>query len=140
MFVEDLANHLAANGVGTVGTNIFLSSKATVPTGSGPYLVLTQTSGRGPTFTHNEDAPATRHPGAQLVFTAGDDRARTPSGAYAAAEAMAQAAYDVIVRMVNTRQGGFYLNVVPLQEPFDLGLDATNRARVAFNVTSNMRD
>jgi hypothetical protein len=55
---------------------------------------------------------------------------------YAAADAQAQACHRALARIVNqtAADGTRYLRVVPIQSPFELGLDTAGRAVVAFNV------
>jgi hypothetical protein len=55
---------LADESVGTVGTDMFDGSKAPVPTGAGPYLTVTETSGVAGIRTHNvATGPAYERPG-----------------------------------------------------------------------------
>jgi len=91
-FVQELIAVLVAAGVGIEGKTIFGTASATIPTGPGPFLSIKPTGGTGPLGTHNAGAAAYRRPGAQLIA-----RAST----WAAAEAMAQAAYDALVAVRN---------------------------------------
>jgi hypothetical protein len=127
-FEDDLIVRLVARGVGVYGTSIFVSSKAIIPDGAGPYLSITATGGAGPLRTQNAVAtPAYQRPSAQLVA-----RATT----YAAAKTMARAAYDALVGVRNEAINGvYYREINPVQEPFDLGLDVRGRACSAFNVS-----
>jgi hypothetical protein len=55
---------------------------------------------------------------------------------YAAARTLARAFYDAMVGVRNEELSGtWYREIIMLQEPFDLGPDATNRAQVAGNLT-----
>lgn len=130
-FDDDLVVLYVAAGVGVAGTTIFKSSKAAIPDGDGPYLSLTPTGGAGPKRTHNAVAtPAYQRPSAQIVC-----RAKT----WTAARAMARAAYSASFVTNATVNGTWYVEVEPTQEPFDLGLDAKERACVAFNVHATKR-
>lgn len=91
-FPQELIAILEAAGVGLEGTDIFATSAASIPTGAGPYLSIRPTGGTGPIGTHNAGAGAYRRPGAQFIV-----RAST----WAAAEAMAQAAYDALIAVRN---------------------------------------
>lgn len=125
-FLDDVAARLVAQGVGTLGTNIFLSSKAVVPTGNGPYLSLIETGGTGPTRVHNKAGASTLRPTAQVL---------TRAVSYPAARAMAKAAYDALDGVWNTTLSGtFYQKITARQEPTDIGLDGAGRVMVVFNV------
>lgn len=133
MWLDELISVLVADGVGTYGTNIFMSTKAAIPSGVGPYLSLIETGGSGPDRTQNRVLrPAYQRPAAQIVARA---------ASYPAARLMAQAAYNSLVKIRNqVILGVAYREVRPLQEPNDLlGLDAQGRATVVFNVIGDKR-
>ena len=137
-FLDDLSARLVAQGVGVANTSIFLSSMTVIPTDVGKsgkpksILLIRETGGAGPERTHNDGAvPAFQRPSAQLMAVA---------PLYADAYVMARKAYDALVTVRNmTLSGTWYREINPLQEPFDLGPDAANRAQVAFNVTAIKR-
>lgn len=52
-FEEEVIKVLTTAGVGTENVNIFVSTKAQLPTGAGPYLSLHVGSGPGPINTQN---------------------------------------------------------------------------------------
>lgn len=94
-FLQEIIAVLEAASVGVEGETIFASSKVTIPTVEetpAPILWLRSTGGTGPLGTHNAGAGAYRRPGAQLIA-----RATT----WAAAEALAQAAYDALIAVRN---------------------------------------
>jgi hypothetical protein len=91
-FAQEILSMLVTAGVGTLGTNLFLSSSVTLPTGDGPYLSVIETPGREGSYIQNQGAPAYDHPSAQIVCRA---RARGP------AFAMATAAYNALKGVVN---------------------------------------
>jgi hypothetical protein len=102
-FLEELAQVLEDAGVGTRGTDIFLSSNATMPDENGPFITLTDTGGPGPLRTHNEAGPTAvagssamavsyQRPTAQVVT-----RARSAS----ACRAKAYAAYSALSAVRN---------------------------------------
>ncbi|MCR4301792.1 MAG: minor capsid protein [Sulfuricaulis sp.] len=132
-FLDEVAAKLVADGVGALGTSIFMSTKAVIPTGAGPYLTLVETGGAGPGGfrgtggrTQNVAGVATQHPGAQVACRA---------SSYPAARAMAKAAYLSLDGIWNTTLSGtFYLSLTARQEPTDLGLDEAGRAMVVFNI------
>lgn len=104
---KGLARVLATAGVATYGTDLFISSEAKVPTGTGPYLVVTVTPGAPPLETHGAALPRMLRPGAQVLAVAKDDEGRTIRGASAAAEAKAREAFAALGAVVN-------LDVVPV--------------------------
>ena len=127
-FLDDIAARLVAQGVGTLGSNIFLSSKTVIPTGPGPYLQLNETGGSGSSRTQNDSA--TEHPTAQLVSRA---------SSYPIARTMLKAAYDALggaPGLYNVTLGSvFYLSINARQGPTDMGLDGDpNRVVVVFNI------
>ncbi len=126
-FLDEVAAYLAAQGVGTVGSNIFLGSKASIPEGSGPYLTLVETGGMAPTRVQNKTSGNTQRPTAQVAV-----RAST----YNVARMMLKAAYTALDGVFNTTLSGtFYLRIVPRQEPTDLGvLDGKGRPVIVFNI------
>lgn len=125
-FLEDIASRLVSAGVGVVGTTIFMSSKAVIPTGPGPFISLLETGGIAPTRVQNRTSAATLRPSVQVVV-----RAST----YPIARTKAKAAYDALDGVFNTTLNGtFYLKITARQEPTDTGLDDAGRPRVTFNL------
>jgi hypothetical protein len=128
MFLDEIAARLVSQGVGTINTNIFLTSASKIPTGAGPYLSVVDTGGAGSSGTQNNTA--TEY--ATASFTA---RAAT----YAAAYAMLKAAYTALGGANGlhniTLSGTFYLSLKARQNPTDLGIeDGTGRAMLVFNI------
>jgi hypothetical protein len=132
-FLEEIAAKLVAAGVGTYGTgassparSIFSTSRAIIPSGSGPYMTLVETGGTAPTRVQSRSGATTKRPTAQIMVRASD---------YASARAMCQAAYDALDGVFNTTLSGVnYLSITARQEPTDIGLDDAGRAMVAFNI------
>lgn len=128
MFLQDLIYILEHAGIGlTYGTNVFVGSRAILPTGDGPFVVLIETGGSAPEGTHNlTDVPAYVQPSAQVVCHALD---------YLIARDKAQEIYEAFYAIMNQLVNGtFWRSISPKQEPFDLGLDDAGRARVVFNI------
>lgn len=124
--LDEIAARLVAQGVGTTGSNIFLGSKAVIPTGAGPYLSLIETGGLSPTRVHNIAGASTTRPTVQVLVRA---------TSYPAARSMAKAAYDALDGVWNTTLSGtFYQKITARQEPTDIGLDGSGRVMVVFNV------
>ena len=128
-FLDDLASVLQTAGVGTIGTDIFLSSAAVIPQGNGPYITLAETGGMAPTRVANYRVPNTQRPTAQVLV-----RAST----YPAARTMIDAAYFALDGIFNaTLSGTFYLSVTARQEPTDMGFDSTGRlVQIVFEINA----
>lgn len=136
---DELLHIFSGAGVGIPGVNMFATTAKTLPKGNGPFLSVIPTGGSGPDNTHNyTTVPAYQIPGAQIVVR---------SNSYPAAEAMARRAYNACFATANewigsgvlSATGTWYRKIRPTQEPFDLGLDAEGRARVAFNVLGDKK-
>ena len=127
MTTDELAAKLVVSGVGVLAKSIFIGSRTALPNGAGPYLTLIETGGYFPLRTHNSvSVPAYQRPTFQIMC-----RAAT----YPAARLMCQNAYDALAGVRNVELSGtWYIEISPIQEPMDLGLDETGRARVAFNI------
>ena len=125
-FLDDLIVKLVTDGVGVLNTTLFLSSKAVIPPGDGPYITLMETGGLAPLRVQNQPSAAALRPSAQIVVRA---------TAYPDARAKAQAAYASLDGVFNTTINGvFYTKITARQEPTDTGLDESGRVRVTFNV------
>lgn len=127
-FLDDIAARLVSQGVGTIGSSIFLGSRAAIPAGDGPYISLTETGGTAPTRIQNQASVATQRPSAQVLTRAKN---------YVTARAKAKAAYDALDGIFNTTLNGtFYVSVTARQEPTDIGLDdaGPGRPMIVFNI------
>lgn len=127
-FLDEIAALLVAEGIGTVGTSIFLSSKAIIPTGAGPYLQLNETGGSGSSKTHNDSV--TERPTASLIVRGSD---------YKVAREMLQQAYNALGGprgLYNVElEGTYYQSINARQGPTDTGLDGDpNRVTITFNI------
>lgn len=127
MFIEEIANRLVSQGVGIVGTNIFLGTQAQIPTGNGPYISLIETGGTGGARTQNDTA--LERPTLNILT-----RGKIPS----AVRAMSRAAYAALGGpggLFNLSLGGtFYLSIIVRQEPTDIGADDVGRGMFSFNI------
>ena len=130
--LDDLCTILTGANVAVLGTSLFRGATAVLPPGPGPYLTLTMTGGSGPEGTHNATGmPAYLRPSCQVI-------ARATS--YPVAEAMALAAYAALWSVRNQLVNGvFWREILPLQEPFDLGIDDALREQLVFNVSITKR-
>lgn len=126
MFLDEIAARLVSQGVGVIGTNIVLGSKAIIPKGPGPYLQLSETGGSAPTRVHNKTTANTQRPTAQIAVRA---------LSYVVARTMAKAAYNALDGVRNTTISGvFYQSISARQEPTDIGLDGEARVLIVFNI------
>jgi hypothetical protein len=140
---NDLVTLLEDASIGTLNHNVFLSTKSAVlksaVLASGDaVLSIVETSGIIAERTQNSVIrPGYIKPAASIVA-----RAR----AYETAKAMAQDAYDAFTPIRNTwivnsggTISGWYREINPQQEPFDMGVDDVGNARCGFNVIAVKR-
>jgi len=125
--LDEIAARLVAQGVGTIGGDILMGSKAVVPTGDGPYLSLTETGGGGSKRTHRGTPVA--QPTVQIL-----SRAKM----YNVARAKLMLAWNALggdngLHNV-TLSSTFYQSITPRQQPTDIGLDAAARPCIVFNI------
>lgn len=104
-FPAEILRRLQAQGVGTIGTNLFASSRSAVPSGTGPFLTLIETVGGPGSRTQNYLGVAYREPSAQIVC-----RAENPG----LARNMAHAAQSALTGIRNTVLGAFSGSVTTL--------------------------
>lgn len=125
---HDIKALLVAAGVNVA--DVFTSSKASIPEGPGPFYTIAGTSGFSGIRIHNSVQPSLIRPSVQIVV-----RALTSD----IAETKAREAAE-IVRIRNREVNSvWYLEIDPVQEPFEIGLDDKSRPRWAFNVNSLRR-
>ena len=132
--LDALATRLQTQGVGIKGVTIFTGSDADLPTltQTGPAIIsIMQTGGVRRVRIHGQGPSGAIHgPHFQIV-------ARHPR--YPNAEALCYSALAEI-EMENTLIADvFFLHVVPMQDPFELGKDQLGNPRVAFNVETSWR-
>jgi hypothetical protein len=147
MWTDDLVTLAVDAGFNGRGVDITTSSKAQKIEGAmlaSGVLAIHETSAGGPERTNTGAGgrntvirPAYIHVGAQLSVRA---------TSYPAARARAQALYNAVVGVRNTwvidvghTVSGWYREINPLQEPFDMGVDDKGAARCGFNVVAIRR-
>lgn len=91
-FEEEVAAVLDAASVAVENVTMFLSSKAVIPTGAGPYLSILSTGGTAPVQTQNAATIAYERATVQIVVR---------GVAYKATRALAQAAFNALVVVRN---------------------------------------
>src|SRR5476651_914022 len=108
--LDDLAAQLVAQGVGVLGSTLFISSAAIIPVGMGPYITLSETGGVAPTRVQNVNTPNTQRPTVQVLVRAG--RIAGVQEAYPAVRAKSWAAYQALDGLFNVILGTtWYLKV-----------------------------
>lgn len=136
-WLDDLVTLMDDAGM-ELGVDLFTSTRSSPPIlASGEAtMTIVETSGSAPERTQNSvSRPAYLRLAAQFM-------ARAKS--YPAAKAKAQLAYDQVVGIRNSwivgaLASGWYREIVPLQEPFDAGVDDRGQARCGFNVIAVRR-
>jgi hypothetical protein len=125
--LEDMAGYLVAEGLGTLGTDLFLGQ---MPDSPDACTVLYQYPGRPPAFTHGDPQPETRYPRVQVLC-------RELSQPLAMSRATS--VYTALCALVNAQHGdSTFLRVAPMQEPFPLQIDASQRVIVACNYEATL--
>lgn len=130
---DAIARRLQTLGIGTEGVTIFVGSDVSIPltTVAGPAVASVVATGGGRRQkVQNPGGGSIKNPHFQLTFR---HRQYTP------AENLAYQAYagmDVANLLV---VDVFFLHIVPMQEPFDLGKDANGNVRIVFNVETLIR-
>jgi hypothetical protein len=130
--INDIKSLFVANGIAT--GDIYLSTKAKLPDGPGPFTSLIATGGLFPLRTQNRPRTAAYvRPGVQIIV-----HCETPS----IAMTLALQLYGIIVAVKNQMVNGvWYQDIKPQQEPFDSGTDdiGSGRNKVIFNVIPTKR-
>lgn len=131
--IDDVAEYLEDNAIGTVGTDLF---KGTMPLEPSACVGITRTGG-----SNSSQEQTTRRASFQIVVRSGK------TGATGASEADLTAAYDLaesIRSLMHADQGTLstqfimdssttVLTTQAIQEPFNLGKDDSERYRIAAN-------
>lgn len=67
LFTVHMLRRLQGQGVGTMGVNLFATSKSNIPKGNGPFITMIETLGFPGVRIHNQSKPAYERPSAQIV-------------------------------------------------------------------------
>lgn len=143
--LDELTQYLEQQGVGTRGVDIFTAPRTavpslgtgtppppqpTIPTRTGPILILSETGGTKRTTTHGR--AAIERPSVHISARGVD----SPT-----ARTKLQLAYDALGgadglhnTMLPTVAGSFYPSLTPRGSIMDQGQDASGRAMLSFNV------
>lgn len=123
---ECVATKLAADGLGTLGTTIFVNTKP--PT---PDAIISVFGYAGTPPDHTHDTSGNRHPGIQVWV-----RASTA----AAARATIESVYNDLDGIVNTSLSGtFFEGIFANQEPEPMGKDEPGRSEFVVNFSTTIR-
>lgn len=131
--LDEIGTYLAANSIGTLGTNLF---KGLLPDLPDACVALYETGGLEPirAMRSAPGQPVASRPRLQVVC-------RNTQYEYAAARAKAQAIYVLLEGLGDTTLSGTrYLWIGAVQEPFLMGRDDAGRVQVAqnFDVTKEL--
>jgi len=122
MLIEDLGTYLQNSGHGTLGSTLFIYQ---LPDEPDTCLALRGYEGIDPSYSHDSVLPSFERPRLQLTAR---------SATIETAMAMAWAAWRNLSRIKNESiNGSFYLAVRPLQSPFIMERDSSNRWIAAAN-------
>jgi len=125
MMLEDIADHLEANGIGTVETDIFIGL---MPDAVDTCIGLYEYAGKPPTITH--EGTRIERPGLQVIARGTD---------YSAVRATLQAIDDLIDGLSNVTIGaGFYLSILAEQSAISKGWQGL-LVRIIQNYSVEMR-
>ncbi|HWP59532.1 MAG TPA: minor capsid protein [Candidatus Acidoferrales bacterium] len=114
--IDDIGQHLANNGFGSLGAEIFLSF---LPDSPDSCVALIETSGTAPEYTHDRALPWKDNPSFKVIA-----RDRHPQLAKKRADAI-----WAFLASVNdlTLNGVRYFTVAPKHNPYSLGKDQNDR-------------
>lgn len=130
-FLDDLATRIEEQGAGTLGVDLFLSSSAQIPSGDGPYTVLTEWDSESPLI--GQPSGAISRPRASIVvYAASYVVARQRCVEVRNALGGGIGLYSVVIN------GTFYLSLVAYIQIRDIGTDALARARVRFVIQAEV--
>lgn len=121
--LDEIGALLVANGLGTLGTDLFLSLlPANVASAS---VVITETGGSAPEYVHESLEASVERPSFQVVVR---------DTGYANARSKANDIWKLLSKQRNTLLSGVkYLSIRPVQSPFPLGPDENERIQIITN-------
>jgi hypothetical protein len=124
VLLDAIGAKLQTDNVGTLGTNIFLS---TMPENPDAIVAVYEYAGSAPDFTMGSGLYAIQHPNIQL-------RIRGAREDYQTAAARANAARDSLASIVNTTISGIaIIRVSPTGSINPLGFDGNDRPLFSIN-------
>lgn len=124
--LNDLITVIEARSAYRYGTTLFKGTKAKIPAGKGPFVVLIRTGGQPDEGTHNlsRDTIAYERPSVQVscIAESGDI-------AESAADEMAALLTGICEEKIN---GTYWRSVAIAQPPFDAGPDSLGRGAATY--------
>lgn len=128
---EDLAAHWLTKGVIASVDDVLTGGMAQIPDGDGPYISVVETAGAGAEYRQEVEGTSMEMPGAQVTVRSTD---------YVEARTLARALWAALPVFNASIGGTWYRSLRPLQSPYELGLDATQRrTRFVFNVIGDKK-
>ena len=127
MVLDEIGAYLAANGIGTVGTDLFLGFLPDTPDAA---VAIYETGGMEPYRAMRSSAgqPVAERPSIQVVC-------RNVAYEYQTARTTADSAWKLLEGLGDTTLAGVrYLWAAAVQSPFLMGRDDSGRVLIAFNV------
>lgn len=127
MLADDIVTFLAAEGIGTVGTDLIATTMPDDPDACGAVY---ETGGFDPEYALGGTEPALENPTAQIVF-------RGAPHDYDGPRAKAESAFKAIGKLRSAATVSGYYLAQPLQSPFPFNRrtpDPKERPLIAFNV------
>lgn len=122
--LNEIAAHLAAEGLGTLNVDLFIGKLPNDPDACG---VVYETGGIPPEYGFGAAGVKHETPAIQVVF-------RGALGDYAGPRAKAESAYRALAAVeAQALSGTFYHWIHPQQSPFLLNRDQPERVLIAFN-------
>lgn len=123
MLLDEVGTYLQAQGVGTLGTDLF---KGDMPPDINTVIAIIETPGFGPQDQMGSgQQPGFEQPGFQILC-------RAPT--YGVARQKADAAWKALTKVANTTLSGVaYQRIKPTQSPFLVGRDDNQRVLVNCN-------
>lgn len=123
--LADLGAYLQTEGVGTLGTDLFLSW---MPDSPDVVVALFETPGIGPSYVQGQDDPA-------YEFFSVQVRVRgNPENDYPSARTVAVSVDQALRKIANENvNGSYYLRVSKSNGPFTLQRDHSDRVVLAMN-------
>jgi len=122
MLLDDIGDYLSSGGLGTLGTDMFLS---TLPDEPDTVISIFETGGSSPMHTMGANPPLAEFPSFQVIC-----RARR----YDDARVLAKDA-DILLNGVRNRliNGVMYRWIMAQQSPFFISRDEQNREEIGCN-------
>lgn len=121
--LDSLGTFLQTEGVGTLGTDIFLGLMPDTPDAC---VVMYEYAGTGPAQFFGDDDPT--------PYESTSVQVQVRGATYAAARTKARAAYTALQKVANETLTGIpFLRVDPLQSPFFMARDENRRVLFASN-------